>query len=76
MNAGRAAPRCGEVDGVQIKDFSKGRNISSAHTAAPIRRPDQFFIGGEWVKPSSAAKIDVINSGTEVLFVEVAGRCT
>jgi acyl-CoA reductase-like NAD-dependent aldehyde dehydrogenase len=39
---------------------------------ASIRHPDCFFINGEWVKPSSAAKIHVINSGTEELFVSVA----
>src|SRR5262245_17798332 len=39
---------------------------------APIRYPDMFFIDGKWTKPSSAATIDVINSGTEELFVSVA----
>ncbi|MDG2003718.1 MAG: aldehyde dehydrogenase [Novosphingobium sp.] len=39
---------------------------------APIQNPDLLFIGGEWVKPSSDAKIDVINSGTEELFMRVA----
>jgi acyl-CoA reductase-like NAD-dependent aldehyde dehydrogenase len=33
---------------------------------------DRFFIGGEWVQPSSDAKIDVIDSGTEELFFSVA----
>jgi aldehyde dehydrogenase (NAD+) len=33
---------------------------------------DRFFIGGEWVKPSSAAMIDVIDSATEELFFRVA----
>ncbi|MFN8037147.1 MAG: aldehyde dehydrogenase [Acidimicrobiia bacterium] len=40
--------------------------------AAPVRRPDRFFIGGEWVEPSSEATIDVIDSGTEELFFKVA----
>jgi len=39
---------------------------------APIRNPDRFFINGEWVAPSSTAKIRVINSGTEEEFVSVA----
>src|SRR5437016_4314559 len=33
---------------------------------------DRFLIGGEWVRPSSAATIDVIDSATEDLFVTVA----
>ena len=28
----------------------------------PLRSPDRFFIGGEWVAPSSDATIDVIDS--------------
>jgi betaine-aldehyde dehydrogenase len=39
---------------------------------APLKHPDRFFIDGSWAAPSSAAKIDVINSGTEELFVRVA----
>ena len=39
---------------------------------APIKHPDMFFIDGQWTKPSSAAKIDVINSATEELFASVA----
>jgi aldehyde dehydrogenase (NAD+) len=39
---------------------------------APLRNADRFFIGGEWVEPSSDAKIDVIDSGTEELFFRVA----
>src|SRR4051812_3689745 len=37
-----------------------------------IRHPDRFFIGGEWVAPSTDAKIDVITPSTEELFVSVA----
>jgi acyl-CoA reductase-like NAD-dependent aldehyde dehydrogenase len=39
---------------------------------APVSRPDRFFIGGEWVEPSSDATIDVIDSGTEELFFRIA----
>jgi aldehyde dehydrogenase (NAD+) len=39
---------------------------------APLRHADRFFIGGEWVEPSSDALIDVIDSGTEQLFFSVA----
>jgi aldehyde dehydrogenase (NAD+) len=40
--------------------------------SAPVLHPDRFFIGGEWVEPSSSATIDVIDSGTEALFFTVA----
>jgi acyl-CoA reductase-like NAD-dependent aldehyde dehydrogenase len=39
---------------------------------APIRHADRFFIGGEWVTPSSAATIDVIDSHTELVYLTVA----
>lgn len=38
----------------------------------PLRSPDRFFIGGEWVKPSSGSTIDVIDSDTEQLYFQVA----
>jgi len=39
---------------------------------ASLRHTDRFFIGGEWVRPSSEAMIDVIDSGTEELYFRVA----
>ncbi len=39
---------------------------------APIGHADRFFIGGEWVTPSSEATIDVIDSGTEEVYFRVA----
>jgi aldehyde dehydrogenase (NAD+) len=39
---------------------------------APIRHADRFFIGGQWVQPSSDATIKVIDSGTEELYFSVA----
>lgn len=38
----------------------------------PIRHPDRFFIGGAWVEPSSRARIDVRDSGSEEVFLSVA----
>jgi aldehyde dehydrogenase (NAD+) len=38
----------------------------------PLRNADRFYIGGEWVTPSSDATIDVIDSGTEELYFSVA----
>jgi acyl-CoA reductase-like NAD-dependent aldehyde dehydrogenase len=39
---------------------------------APVSHPDRFFIGGEWVEPSSDAKFEVINCATEELFLRAA----
>jgi acyl-CoA reductase-like NAD-dependent aldehyde dehydrogenase len=41
-------------------------------TTEPVSHGRQFFIDGEWVKPSSGATIDVIDSGTEELYYTVA----
>ncbi len=41
-------------------------------TTVPIRHTDRFFIGGEWVTPSSDATIKVIDPGTEELYFTVA----
>lgn len=40
-------------------------------TGAGLRHPDRFFIGGQRVLPSSDARIDVIDSGTEEVFFTV-----
>ena len=40
--------------------------------AASLRHADRFFIGGEWVQPSSDATIKVIDSTTEEVFLSVA----
>lgn len=37
-----------------------------------IAKPDQFFIDGAWVAPSSSSTIDVIDSSTEQIFLRVA----
>ena len=37
-----------------------------------LRHADRFFIGGQWVEPSSAARIDVRDSATEEVFLSVA----
>jgi aldehyde dehydrogenase (NAD+) len=42
-------------------------------TTAPLQHADQFFIGGEWVKPSSDTTFDVIDSGTEEVYYTIAG---
>ncbi len=44
----------------------------ASETSVPIRHADRFFIGGQWVTPSSEATIKVIDSGTEELFFSVA----
>lgn len=37
-----------------------------------ITHPDRFFIGGDWIEPSSDVRIDVITPSTEEVFVSVA----
>jgi aldehyde dehydrogenase (NAD+) len=44
----------------------------ASETKAPLDHPDRFFIGGEWVEPSSASTIDVIDSNSEQLYFSVA----
>jgi aldehyde dehydrogenase (NAD+) len=39
---------------------------------APLRCPDRFFIGGEWIAPSTGAVFDVIQPATEELFFQAA----
>ena len=39
---------------------------------ASFQQPGSFFIGGEWVAPSTSAMIDVLDSATEEVFVTVA----
>jgi aldehyde dehydrogenase (NAD+) len=41
-------------------------------TTSPVLHGDRFFIGGEWVEPSSDATVDVIDSGTEEVYYSVA----
>jgi hypothetical protein len=37
-----------------------------------LRAPDRFFMGGEWLKPSTADQFDVIDASTEEVFFLVA----
>src|SRR6202046_148882 len=39
---------------------------------APIRNTDRFYIGGQWVAPSSDSTISVIDSDTEQVYFTVA----
>jgi acyl-CoA reductase-like NAD-dependent aldehyde dehydrogenase len=41
-------------------------------SAAPIAHADRFYIGGEWVAPSSDATIAVVDSHTEEVYFRVA----
>ncbi len=41
-------------------------------TTSPVLHGDRFFIGGEWVEPSSDATISVTDSGTEEVYYTVA----
>jgi len=44
----------------------------ASQAAASLRHADRFFIGGEWVQPSSDAAINVIDSTNEEVFLTVA----
>ncbi len=43
--------------------------ISAGEATVPIEHTDRFFIGGQWVTPSSESKINVIDSRTEQVFL-------
>ncbi|HEY2206232.1 MAG TPA: aldehyde dehydrogenase family protein, partial [Pseudonocardia sp.] len=44
----------------------------TSETTTPLRHPDRFYIGGQWVEPSSASTFDVIDSNSEEVFFRVA----
>jgi acyl-CoA reductase-like NAD-dependent aldehyde dehydrogenase len=46
--------------------------MSTGSATQHIRNPDRLFIGGEWVEPSSRARIDVRDSASEEIFLSVA----
>jgi acyl-CoA reductase-like NAD-dependent aldehyde dehydrogenase len=46
--------------------------MTTTSAPAPVTHPDRFYIGGEWVEPSSGELIDVVDSGTEELYYRVA----
>jgi acyl-CoA reductase-like NAD-dependent aldehyde dehydrogenase len=39
---------------------------------SPLTKPNHFFIGGDWVSPSSSSVFEVIDSATEEVFMRVA----
>ena len=41
-------------------------------TITPVQHADRFFIGGEWVTPTSDATFEVIDSGTEEPYYRIA----
>jgi len=43
-----------------------------ASATHPVKHPERFFIGGEWVAPSSDSKIHVRDSTSEEVFLSVA----
>ena len=45
---------------------------TASQASVPIRHADRFFIGGQWVAPSSDTTIKVIDPGTEELYFTVA----
>ena len=45
----------------------------AGHMPAPLKNPASIFVGGEWVRPSTDALIDVIAPATEEVYMQVAG---
>ncbi|HKT15837.1 MAG TPA: aldehyde dehydrogenase family protein, partial [Allosphingosinicella sp.] len=48
-------------------------NPKESHLADILPHGGQLFVGGDWVKPSSDALIDVVMPSTEEIFFRVAG---
>ena len=46
--------------------------ISASEATIPVEHTDRFFIGGQWVTPSSDSKISVIDSHSEQVYLTVA----
>ncbi len=46
--------------------------MRAVYATTPVSHPDRFFIGGQWVEPSSDQTIDVVDSGTEELYYSIA----
>ena len=46
--------------------------MTAKNADTQLERPDRFFIGGDWVTPSSEATIEVIDSTTEQISFSVA----
>jgi acyl-CoA reductase-like NAD-dependent aldehyde dehydrogenase len=44
---------------------------TGAEAVVPLNNTDRLFIDGEWVKPSSSAVFDVIDSATELTYFQV-----
>lgn len=44
----------------------------TTHFDSKLSHPDQFYIGGQWVKPSTDATIEVVDSSTEQVVLTVA----
>ena len=44
----------------------------ASEAGAGLRHAGRFFIGGRWVAPASTARIEVIDSATEEVFLSVA----
>ena len=49
-----------------------GKTMKAEEITPRLNHPDQFFINGNWVKPSSPSTIAVYNSTTEQPFIQIA----
>lgn len=46
--------------------------MSAPPTTAPVAHPDRLYVGGEWVRPSTGAVVDVVRPDTEQHYLRVA----
>ncbi|OBB17637.1 aldehyde dehydrogenase [Mycolicibacterium setense] len=46
--------------------------VQHDRNVAPVAHPDRFFIGGEWVKPSTDSSLAIIDPATEELYFRAA----
>jgi acyl-CoA reductase-like NAD-dependent aldehyde dehydrogenase len=51
--------------------MSNPGTVTGADRGVSLRHPDRFFIGGEWVQPSTASSFGVIDSSSEEVFLTV-----
>ena len=45
---------------------------ATTNTPPPLAHPGRFYIGGEWIAPATSRRIDVVDSLTEEVFLQVA----
>src|SRR5215212_7428470 len=63
-------PRCPSTRALSTGERYQAMSVTTG-PVVPLSNNDRFFVGGEWVKPSSDAVVDVIDSASEQLYFQV-----